>query len=642
MNFTYLSLLFLILYCAVLYFVAHFGESKGRFSSKIKSSAITYSLSLAVFCTSWTFYGNIGQASHQGISYIALYIGATLSYVLFSPILMKMVRVKSAFHSTSIADFISTRYNNSQLLAASISILCLVGIIPYISIQIKSIIETFKELNLTVTSQESISIFIDYSVVIFMVIFTIAFGVRRLDPTEKHPGMVIALAFESLLKLVVFLFAGLIIIYGSFGGFNELFLQFLSLDIHKGMSGGFSQPPEISYWLTPMALGAIGVLVLPRQFHVGIVECDNEKVIKKAKWMFPLYLLLINIMVVPIAMASILTFPDNLSDFVLLKLLSTQDHELIAILVFLGGFAASSGMIMVSVMTLSTMATNHIFLPIVEFIPGVRFLRRYLLYVRWVVVLLLILLSYYYYQYLGESEFIVNIGSISFVAVAQLIPALLGGMLWKKGHLNGAFIGMLFGGVIWFYTLIIPAIINSGVLNPNILFNGPFDIVWLRPEQLFGLDIGSSTGHSLFWSLLINSSLYVIISEWLTRGDKHSASHVQKFFSIAQGYVVRKHFASEEQGTIDLSTKRQIIIDILSLYIPQEAACQRFSQCCYACQITENSLCKINVIQLSQLRSEATHILAGFIGMAAANKVFHNAILFDHEELEQLNASYSS
>jgi Na+/proline symporter/signal transduction histidine kinase len=632
------AIVLLAVYALVQYAIARWAQSPSALSKKVRQSATIYSLSLAVFCTSWTYYGNIGQASGQGIQHLALYLGSSLAFVFLIPTFKKMVRIKAHFHTTSIADFISTRYNHSQWLAALISLLCLVGITPYISIQLKSIISSAQ---LFIISSNSTNDFLlaqfDILIVLLMTAFTIAFGVRKLDPTERHPGMMVALAAESLFKLLAFLAAGIFICFFVFNDFGELLTIASEQFGNTSSLDTFSQVPSISSWLTTLALGMIGVIALPRQFHVGIIECSDEKVLNHARWMFPLYLFIINFLVIPIAIAGQILLPttDN-PDLILLNIPILQDSTFISILVFLGGFAAATGMIMVSAMTLSTMATNHLLLPVIEKINALHFLRRKLLYIRWFMVAFILFSGLYYYRIIGDSELIVRIGSISFVAIAQLIPALLIGLFWQKGNNLAAITGIASGTVIWYYTLMLPSVINSGWFETDLLINGPFNLAWLKPEHLFYLQIDSSVGHSLFWSLSINCALFIIISE-KTFKTGLSADAIT-FINIANG---KQHSIHHKKLIADicLANKLQILTDLINNYLPNTETKRKLELCCKLCEVDPHN--DVNVIQLSQLRNKATSMLAGIIGMAAANRAIKSIELLNKQEQALLSNSYS-
>ena len=631
----------LAVYCVILYLIAQWGASKTPLANKVKGSATNYSLSLAVYCTSWTFYGNVGQASGQGLNHIALYLGSTLTFVFFTPVMKSMVRIKNAYHSTSIADFISTRYAKSQRLAAIISTLCLLGITPYISIQLKSVISTFDLLlHSTGNGSAAAANQLDLIIVFLMAFFTIVFGVRKLDPTERHPGMMVALAAEAIFKLLAFLAAALLICFVIFDGPADILAKVESQIKIDANFSAFTAPPAMSAWFGAMLLGAIGIVALPRQFHVGIVECSDERLLDTARWQFPLYLLIINLFVMPIAMAGALTFNDNYQvDFVLLQLLISADYSLITGLVFLGGFAASTGMIMISVMTLSTMATNHIVVPLLEVLKPLHFLRRYLLFVRWVVVIAILFLSLFCYRTIGESALLVKIGSISFVAVAQLIPVLLGAMWWEQGNLKGAISGVLGGALLWLYTSMLPAIIASGWLSSDIMEQGLLGISWLRPEQLFGLSLASATAHSFFWTLLINCLLYVLVSQWFKETDLEKLKQAREFIRVGQGAVIQQRMKSQLVADIPLLDKYDHLLRLLRNYLSQEAATAKLNHYFSDSNLSRES--KVDILQLAQLRTGATGLLAGIVGMASANRSIQKIELLNSNEQQQLMSCYS-
>ncbi|GAA0813161.1 hypothetical protein GCM10009111_08110 [Colwellia asteriadis] len=553
-----------------------------------------------------------------------------------------MVRIKNVYHSTSIADFISTRYNNSHALAALISILCLVGITPYISIQLKSIITTFTLLVDNNSAEAQVILpWLDMIIVLMMAAFTIAFGVKRLDPTEKHPGMMVALAAESLFKLLVFICSALLICFVIFGGFSDIIAQIDAENIAQGTLSSFSQPPPISAWFTSMILGVIGIIALPRQFHVTVVECSNEKFLDKAKWQFPLYLLLVNLMVLPLAMAGqLIGTQGGSTDLLLLNIPITEGHSVIATLVFLGGFAASTAMIMVSTMTLSTMGTNHLVLPLIERFSVLHFLRRHLLYVKWAVVVSLLLLSLFYFRRIGESEVIVKIGSISFVAMAQLLPALVGGMLWKNGTLRGAFSAIFIGMLVWFYTSMLPSVIRSGWIDTDILQTGLFQLAWLKPEQLLGSNIDTPIGHSLFWSLFINTCVYILMSSLNNNARKDELKHNQEFLNVGLGQSYEaKSLSTSLVSNIALNEKLNKIDVLLAEYLPLTERKNKINLCITRAKLNNNT--KINILELAQLKAQATSVLAGIIGMASANNAMKSIELLNDNEQALLSTCYS-
>jgi len=624
----------LALYIISLFLLAQWGQSESKSAKKIRNSANTYALSLAVFCTSWTFFGNIAVSTEQGLFPVALYLGTTLTFIFMTPLLKKMVILKNEFHSTSIADFISVRYKRSQGLAALISLLCFIGITPYLTIQLKSVIDSFQVL--TTNSQQTLA-FIDYLdvlIVLMMAFFTIMFGVRHIDPTERHPGMMVALAGESILKLLAMLIGTVWVCYIVNPGIFSIFEQVAN----QAQLNPKVQTISTQQWLSFMLIGALGIITLPRQFHVGIVECSNVKFLDRAKWLFPLYLLLINLFTFPVALTALLS-PELLesANLLLLTLPLAEHAPFIAVITFLGGFAAATGMIMISAMTLSTMLTNHILMPVIMQTPQLSGLKRQILPLRWLMVFTVLFLSLFYYRAIGDSQLIVSIGSISFVATAQFAPALIGGLIWRRGNLAGAFSGLIVGASLWFYSSLLPSLIRSGWLDWSILSQDSGFFYWFNPEQLFAIQGINSLTNALVWTLLANIICYVGVSLF-TKMSEEEQKISHQFVEI-QNISFKNNFAEGTPANIDLFSKKRLIKQVFQQYLPESLAEVKLQQSLGKATIYKQE--KINIVELSSLKNAALNSLAGAIGMASAYKAFNNIDLINAEEEQQL-ASYFS
>jgi len=625
-------LLLLGLYIIVLFCIAQWGQSSSSRAIKVRNSANTYALSLAVFCTSWTFFGNIAISTKQGLYPVALYLGTTLTFIFMTPLLKKMVLLKNEFHSTSIADFISVRYQRSQALAALISILCLLGIVPYLTIQLKSIIDSFHLLVPDVSQNSLLVEYFDILIVLTMAFFTIIFGVRHLDPTEKHPGMMVALAFESLFKIVAMLIGTLWICYIINPGVLHLFEEVATIEnIQSNM-----QQLSTQSWLSFMLMGALGIITLPRQFHVGIVECADANFLDRAKWLFPLYLLLINLFTFPVALAGILSADPNSSTNLLLLSLPLLDNAVtIAIITFLGGFAAATGMIMISAMTLSTMLTNHIVMPTVMSFPVLSPLKRQVLPLRWLMVLLVLFLSLFYYRVIGDSQLIVKIGTISFIATAQFAPALIGGLIWRGGNLAGAISGLVVGASLWFYSALLPSVVRSGWLDWSILEQKTGFFYWFDPEHFLAIQQASPLTNSLVWSLLANTFFYIAVSLFSrTSAEEQKVAH--QFVDVEN---IHYDVNNDEPESIQITEKTHLIKQLFQQYMPELLADNKVHQCLAKAEILNRT--NINIAELSTLKNTAINSLAGVIGMASAYKAFNGIEIITNKEQEQL-ANYFS
>ena len=514
-------------YLGGLFAIASYADSRADSGRSIIANPYIYSLSLAVYATAWTFYGSVGRAAADGIGFLPIYLGPTLMVALWWIVLRKLIRIAKAYRITSLADFISSRYGKSALLGGLVTIIAVVGIVPYISLQLKAISNSFTIVvqypNIVMPTHVGVVPVLSdtaFYVALLLAAFTIAFGTRHLDASERHEGMVAAIAFESVVKLVAFLAVGFFVTFVLYDGFGDIFRR-AAADPHMTKllaplgSGGGSYASWV--WLTILSMFAI--LLLPRQFQVAVVENVDEKYVGKAMWLFPLYMLAINVFVLPIAIGGLLHFPGGQvdPDTFVLTLPMAEQWEGLALLVFLGGLSAATGMVIVETIALSTMVCNDLVMPVLLRwralgMQEARDLSGLLLGIRRGAIVFILLLGYLYFRLAGEAYALVSIGLISFAAVAQFAPALLGGLFWKAGTRAGALAGMSAGFAVWFYTLLLPAIAKSGWMPISLLEEGPFGIDLLKPLQVFGLDGLDQITHAMIWSMFFNLGAYVAVS----------------------------------------------------------------------------------------------------------------------------------
>jgi Na+/proline symporter/nitrogen-specific signal transduction histidine kinase len=513
-------------YLLLLFGVAYWADRRAALGRSIIDNAWVYALSMAVYCTAWTYFGSIGRAASGGVWFLPIYFGPTLAMLLGWMVLRKMNRIAKAYRITSIADFIGSRYGKSPVLAGLVTLIAVVGIVPYIALQLKAVAAGYAVL--TSSDMRGLTPNVhwtqDTAFYVAMVLagFTMVFGARHLDSTERHEGMVAAIAFESVIKLVAFLAVGGFVVWGLFNGLGDVFARASAapatqklLSIDPSASGVWAQ------WFALTLLSMLSVLMLPRQFQVMVVENVRESHLRRALWVFPLYMLLINLFVLPIALGGLLYFEMgnmNPENFVLSLPLADGQHTL-AMLAFIGGLSAATGMVIVETIAVSTMVSNELVLPLVlrwrhQQLAAAGDVTRMLLGIRRAAILGVLVLGYVYYHLAGEAYALVSIGLISFAAVAQFAPALLGGIFWKGGTKLGALVGLSAGFAMWVYTLMLPSIAKSGWLSADFLQQGLWGQAWLRPEQFLGLTGLDPLTHSLFWSLLVNAGGYVLLSLW--------------------------------------------------------------------------------------------------------------------------------
>ncbi len=628
------------LYVGILFYIALAVERRSSQGKDLGNNPLIYSLSLAVYCTSWTFYGSVGNAATSGLLFLAIYLGPTIAIILWWMVVRKIIRIKNTYRITSIADFISARYDNSPTIAAIATVMALAGIVPYMALQLKAVISSFGLLLQPAATgpYAGAGPHIGPLVVILMTVFTIIFGVRRLDPTERHQGMVVALAVESMVKLVAFLAVGIFVTYFLFNGFGDIFHLLAERARDNPASIGETGISSYLTWMTYLVLAMSAIIFLPRQFHIAVIENFEEKHLRTAMWLFPLYMFLINIFVYPIAKGGLLLgLPIQQADTFVLGLPLLTGQKMLSLLVFIGGFSAATGMIMISSMTMSTMITNHLMLPIVGQVRGLGFLRRHLLHCRWVTVALYISLSYWFERLVGNSLMLVNMGMISFVAALQFAPAILGGIFWRKGNRAGALFGLTSGFLVWFYTLIVPTLVGSGWLAPDVSSRGPWGIGFLRPEHLFHLTGLAPLSHALFWTMFFNISLY-IFGSLIFEQTKEEQGLAEEFVHVLSLFAAP---ARLEPGaaSIDFADKKDRLIQMLGQYFSEAQARKIFDQCLQDAGIDGQG--NISLVAMTKLLKTVEKHLAGSIGAAAAHKTMISSAIFTPQEEQELAKVYA-
>lgn len=450
-------------YMAVMFAIAFYGDRRSA-PLPARMRAWVYSLSLAVYCTSWTFFGAVGQAAEQLWSFLPIYLGPILLLVCAPWVLQKMVMISKQENITSIADFIAARYGKSQSLAVVVALICLVGVLPYIALQLKGIV---LGVNLLIgagpdamgTRAQDTALIVS----LILALFTIVFGTRNLDATEHHRGMVLAIAFEALVKLLAFLAVGAFVTYGLYDGFNDLFDQAM---LAPRLEEYWKETVNWPSMVVQTGVAMMAIICLPRQFHVTVVENIEPQDLRLAKWVFPAYLGLAALFVVPIALAGQMMLPSSvLPDSFVISLPLAQAHPALALLAFIGGASAATGMVIVASVALSTMVSNDMLLPWLLRRKNAErpfeVFRHWMLSVRRVSIVAILLLAYVSYRLLGSTASLATIGQIAFAAVTQLAPAMLGALYWKQANRRGVFAGLAAGTFLWFYTLILPIAANS-------------------------------------------------------------------------------------------------------------------------------------------------------------------------------------
>lgn len=610
-------------------------------SRNLVANPYIYSLSMAVWCTSWTYYGSVGVAANNGMLYLTIYLGATLSVLLYPWILNKIILIKEKFRITSVTDLIAVRYDKSTRLGIVCALFVLIGIIPYIAIQIKSILDTISIIVTGFKTDVSATSPTNHYIVWLCILVTIIFGLRKLDSTEKHPGLVFILALESLVKLIAVVAVGLFCTFWINDGFDSIFEGLPRVVSANYNFMGQTTVTDFFTWCTYIILSASAILFLPRQFQVAVVENYSRKHIKKATWLFPLFLFLINLYVLPVAFTGLSEgLPIEKADSYVLLLPLKHAQPLLTLFVFLGGFSASIGMVMIETVAVSTIVSNQLVLPLITKFGKKSSLTRYTLKIRWILAVLIIYGAYFYTWYVGSTYALVSMGLISFVAIMQFSPAILFGLFWKKANKNGALLGISSGAILWFYTLIVPAFAKSGFISGNILTEGPFGWSILRPEALFNFDGLHFLSHSLFWTMLFNIG-GLVFGSLLTDQSESEEKTVKEIQELSSYRVLISEAGidyGELESNIDLKSKIKLLKEALERYLTTADADTAINKIISDLGLVEKE--KINIHSLSQINDATEKYLSGLVGSSVAYYTLENASIFTPEERKQLGELY--
>jgi Na+/proline symporter/signal transduction histidine kinase/ActR/RegA family two-component response regulator len=505
-------------YIGLLFVVASYGDQTRRFGRAGRRRHLIYPLSLAIYCTSWTFFGSVGLASRNGFDFLTIYVGPILMIGLCSPLIMRIVRLAKAQNITSIADFIAARYGKAQTVAGTVALIAIISTIPYIALQLKAVSSSLTTILVHIGpasgAMQPVLGDIAFYVAVAMATFAVLFGTRHIDATEHQDGLMLAIATESIVKLVAFVGVGVFVTFWLFDGPISLFAQALGQPTTAAV---LTREPSFATLAAMTFLSLVAIVLLPRQFHVTVVENNSESEIRRAAWLFPLYLLLINLFVVPIAMAGLLTFTPGQfdSDMYVLALPLSAGSDLFTIAAFIGGLSAATAMVIVESVALAIMVSNDIVMPLVlqrraDLLNKHENVGRLLLTVRRMAIFAILFLAYMYYRMAGDAQ-LASIGLLSFAAIAQLAPAFFGGLIWRRATARGAMAGMTIGILTWAYTLLLPSMADAGIVGHGLLQSGPFELSWLRPQAMLGIDL-PPLAHGVLWSLTLNVAAYLAFS----------------------------------------------------------------------------------------------------------------------------------
>ncbi len=618
-------------YVALMFAIAYYVERKFAQGVNLTNNAFIYTLALTTYLTTWMFYGNVGLAATKGYYFLAPYIGNTLFCFFWWGVLRRLIRIKTEYNITSIADFISVRYDKSSLIAALVTIMTLIGIVPYLALQLIAVFNSYALIT-TGTSSAVGGIQSAHLIILGLVIFfTIIFGFRRLDQAERHPGVIMVTAVQSIVKFVAFFSVGIFVTYFMYDGFGDLFSKMSASSILPTLQ----TDPSYGQWVSYLVVSIFAILVLPRQFYAGVVENTSEKHVRTAMWLFPVILLLNNFFVYPIAIGGILGGYDvKIADTFTLLLPLKQGNVLLSLLVFIGGLSAAMSMIILSAITLTSMAANHLVVPVIERVKLFNFLRTRLLFLRWFMVGIGLCLSYWFALAIGSTYILVKIGILSFEAIFQFVPVFLGALYWKKGNKYGAIMGLSAGFLVWIYTALVPALVRSGWMPKTLLSDGPFGLHFLRPENLFGITLLDPVSLTLLFTFVFNGGLYLIGSFFFAQSEEEQQI-AYRYSTILKKQHVDIVVANVGDLQSDVSEKVIILNKVFGAYMSMQNAATITELCINEARLLGKS--RVTVPELMTLYNVAEKRFAGYVGVASAKEALLQGGLFTESEVAALS-----
>jgi len=603
-----------IAYVAALFLLAFAAErlaAQGR--GGWLRSPLVYTLSLSIYCTAWTFYGAVGYAARSGLEFITIYLGPTLVMTGWWLVLRKLVRIGKAQRITSVADLLAARYGKSVLIGAIVTLMAVIAGAPYIALQLQSVTLALSVFGEGAAGGEGW----DERETALLVaaglaLFTVLFGTRNLDADERHHGVVVAIAVEAVVKLAALLAVGVFIVWGISGGAAEMFARIESSPIAE-----WNLDP--GRWVALTFLSGAALLCLPRMFQVLVVENVDDRQLAAASWAFPLYLFLISLFVVPIAVAGLERFGTGSNpDLFVLTLPLSEGQGGLAMLAFLGGFSAATSMVIVEAIALSTMVSNHIVLPIWLSFREPRSklsedVRVIVLRSRRVSIAAILALGWIYYRVSGGGAALAAIGLISFVGVAQFLPAMIGGLFWRGATRTGAAAGLVTGFAIWAYTYFLPSFGAETPLWAEVQATGPYGLAWLRPQALFGIEGIDPLVHAVFWSITLNTLVFVAVSLLTFPGPVERLQGVEFVGALEREGSGMRGWRGGVAGAEDLL--------VMSQHILGPGPAQRLFQEEAAAQGTGGFLPEVTSEFLERLERR----LAGAVGSATAHAMIAQA-----------------
>jgi len=597
-------------YLLALFALAFWGDRHLRDN---RQHLVLYSLGLGVHCTSWAFFGTTSQAAQYGWAVIPTYLGITLTMAFAFPVILHISRLCQQHNISSLADLISLKYQHSHLIAAFITLLCFFGVVPYIALQLDAIT---KSINLLTGEPQATTPWLSIYVAGLLAIFAITFGTRTLNLTDKHPGLLLTIAFESIIKLVALWAVGIFVCFFLFDGALDLISNAASNDSARGVIYADSAP---WVYLSHVALGVCSMFVLPRQFHMNFVEQNGEGELKTARWLFPLYLFGMTIFLIPIALAGKILLPvDTSSDAYVLALPLYAENIALSSFAFIGGLSATTSMVIVATLALGIMISNNVVTPLwlkarLKTSPNQSMQPSKILSIRRITVVVVLSIALWYHLNISQAAPLVKSGVIAIALLAQCMPVLMFGIYWRRSSKAAAVSALLVGSTCWAIFLLYPSLLSSYYFNP-----APTD---------------QSLGLGFAFSLLANCITFVVVAFISSRHGTNETDTTLQSNSPPNLLVKVRDLMALTERVLESATHSQLVkqltIDV-----------ERASSSGYASQALID---RVNKLLAAQVGAPSARILLGAIadtGRAALPELVDwveeatQSFQFNHEVLQ--------
>ncbi len=642
--FTPINLLLVVsLYFVFLGVCGRWAEKRALQGRDPTRNGLVYALSLTVYCTSWTFFGSVGSAANSGMLFSTIYLGPTLMMFLAWGTIRRLIRLRKEYNIASLADLLTQRYGQSLRLGMFITLVLLMGMIPYVGLQLRALVGSFTLLTGIEHNHSTLwqGHYADEVFVVLIALLTCFFGLRRVDSRVRQTGLLAVLAIESVVKLLAFLAVGFFVVYGLFDGIGDLNTR---LQAHTGLQQQLldrsMEGRDYLNWVTYLLLSMGAIVLLPRMFHVMVVENDDEHHLATAVWLLPLYLLLISFFVMPIAAAGLLLgYPATSADWFVLYLPRDLSGPALTLVTYLGGVSAAIGMVMVACTSMALMFSNHIVLPLLGRLSRDTTGRLNILPMRWALVFAIVLMAHRFQDGLQNSYLLIQMGLISFASVIQFAPALLGALYWRRGSTTGAWWGLVLGWAFWFYTLLLPAAARSFLDDYSWVLLGPWGLSFLRPEALFGLDLQSTMFNGVFWSLVFNVLGYVVGS--MLRPAKDNELEARQRYLGLNEHRAGKAIDAGALSEVRLSapTIWEKLANLLARYLPGPEAKQALIDLKAKSALPDAPHLSGN--EFMDLTQAVENRLAGAIGSAMARQAVTAGMQLSERDAKRMQDTYT-